>query len=552
MLSSKNNSFPSCSLGLRLLAAGSFGLPLHWYNRQREEIRVRQHKIIRAGEYFISKVLVRGISKRKIINFRAIMLKPENFISDSTEIIEWIDHYVNNITDFPVKSKVAPGDIYRRIPAKPPQNSESLKQIMHDLDELIMPGITHWQHPNFHAYFPANTSVESVLAEFITSAIGAQCMIWDTSPAAAELEQRMMEWLRDAMGLPSSWEGVIQDSASSASLVALLTAREVSSGFTSNEVGVPNNLRIYCSTETHSSIEKAVGVCGIGKLNLVKVEVDRHLRMLPEKLEEQVLADLSMGYKPCAVVAAIGTTGTVAVDPLKEISVICQKHGIWLHVDAAFAGSALLLPEYSWMIDGIEQVDSFVFNPHKWMFTNFDCSVYFVKNAELLIKTFEILPEYLKTKTRGSVNDYRDWGVPLGRRFRALKLWFVLRSMGLEGIRKKLRFHIVLNQYFSDSLKEIRGIELPLAPFLNFSCFRLHPAGFDSMDILNKINESFLEEINRDGKLFLTHTKIRGLYTIRMIIGQTYVEKEHVNLALKEIRTAADSVLAKYESNGLQ
>jgi len=476
------------------------------------------------------------------------MLKTGNFINDSADIMRWIDHYLNHITEFPVKSQVAPGDIYSQIPL----NSESLDQIMEDLDEIIMPGITHWQHPNFHAYFPANTSVESVFAEFVTSAIGAQCMIWDTSPAAAELEQRMMEWLREAMGIPSTCEGVIQDSASSASLVALLTAREVASGFSSNEEGVPNNLRVYCSTETHSSIEKAVGVCGIGKKNLVKISVDQQLRMDPKLLEDQIRADLKKGFKPCAVVAALGTTGTVAVDPLKEIAAVCKTHGIWLHVDAAYAGSALLLPEYRWMIEGIEQVDSFVFNPHKWMFTNFDCSVYFVKSAELLIKTFEVMPEYLKTKSRGSVNDYRDWGVPLGRRFRALKLWFVIRSMGLEGIREKLRFHMDLNRHFSESVQSIPGIELPLKPFLNFSCFRLHPAGIDSMDKINEINESFLEEINRKGTLFLTHTKIQGFYTIRMIIGQTYVERKHVDLALAEIRAAAESVLLKIETDGIQ
>jgi aromatic-L-amino-acid decarboxylase len=479
------------------------------------------------------------------------MLKPENFLNDSTKVLQWIDHYINHITDFPVKSQVAPGDIYRRIPPEAPQDPESLKQIIQDLDEFIISGITHWQHPNFHAYFPANTSVESVFAEFITSAIGAQCMIWETSPAAAELEQRMMEWLRDAMGIPSSCEGVIQDSASSASLVALLTAREVATGFTSNEEGVPNNLRVYCSTETHSSIEKAVGVCGIGKRNLVKISVDQELRMDPDVLESQIRTDLEKGYKPCAVVAALGTTGTVSVDPLKEIAAICKKHGIWLHVDAAYAGSALLLPEYRWMIEGIEQVDSFVFNPHKWMFTNFDCSVYFVKRADLLIKTFEILPEYLKTRTRGQVNDYRDWGVPLGRRFRALKLWFVIRSMGLEGIRNKLRYHVDLNRYFSDSIQNIPGIELPLKPFLNFSCFRLHPTGMEAKDELNDLNERFLEEVNREGKLFLTHTKIRGLYTIRMIIGQTYVEKGHVDLALKVIRSAADHVLQKIGTDGI-
>ncbi len=470
------------------------------------------------------------------------MLDPKNFKKASDPIIDWIDNYLKNITGYPVKSKVKPGEIYGQIPGEAPEESETMEKIIKDLEEVILPGISHWQHPNFHAYFPANSSVESVLAEFVTSAIGAQCMIWDTSPSAAELEQRMMEWLRAAMGMPESFEGVIQDSASSASLVALITAREVATGFKSNEEGVPGNLRVYCSTETHSSIEKAVGVCGIGKRNLAKVEVDKQMRMIPDKLERQILADLEKGMVPCAVVAAIGTTGTVAVDPLSEIADICKKYDIWLHVDAAFAGSALLLPEYRWMIKGIEQADSFVFNPHKWLFTNFDCSVYFVKNAPLLIKTFEILPEYLKTSSRGMVNDYRDWGVPLGRRFRALKLWFVIRSFGLSGLRAKLQEHIRLNEYFCTEVQKIPGIELALEPFLNFSCFKFNPDGREDPEKLNPLNEQVLKMLNERGRIFLTHTRIGGFHTLRMIIGQTYVEQHHVDLALEEIKTVCDGL----------
>ncbi|MCP4646564.1 MAG: aminotransferase class V-fold PLP-dependent enzyme, partial [bacterium] len=318
--------------------------------------------------------------------------------------------------------------------------------------------------------------------------------------------------------------------------------REVATGFRSNEEGVPSNLRVYCSKETHSSIEKGVAVCGIGTRNLVKIGVDQQMRMNPSELETRIREDLDAGLKPCAVVAAIGTTGTVAVDPLEKIAEICKKYGVWLHVDAAYAGTALLLPEYRWMIKGIEQADSFVFNPHKWMFTNFDCSVYLVKDAGLLIKTFEILPEYLKTKTRGVVNDYRDWGVPLGRRFRALKLWFVIRSFGLEGIREKLHTHIQMNLKFSKALIQIEGMHLPLEPFLNFCCFRLQPKGMEKLEDLNRLNETFLEEINRSGKLFLTHTKINGLYTIRMLIGQTYVEGKDVELAQEVIRKAVTHV----------
>jgi aromatic-L-amino-acid decarboxylase len=284
-------------------------------------------------------------------------------------------------------------------------------------------------------------------------------------------------------------------------------------------------------------------VCGIGRKNLVKIGVDEQMRMRPGELEARIREDLEAGLKPCAVVAAIGTTGTVAVDPLKEISAICKRYGIWLHVDAAYAGTALLLPEYQWMIDGIVQADSFVFNPHKWMFTNFDCSVYLVKDAETLIKTFEILPEYLKTKTRGAVNDYRDWGVPLGRRFRALKLWFVIRSFGLEGIRETLRAHIRMNQHFAEELAKLDHLLLPLEPFLNFTCFRLQPEGMDQPETLNTLNEAFLVEINRSGKLYLTHTKIDGLFTIRMLIGQTYVDEGQVDLALQVIAGAAESIL---------
>ncbi|MFH0756284.1 MAG: pyridoxal-dependent decarboxylase [Bacteroidota bacterium] len=470
------------------------------------------------------------------------MLDPKEFKDISGPVVAWIDRYFRNMESYPVKSAAKPGDIYNRIPEFAPDKGESMEKIIKDLDEIILPGITHWQHPNFHAYFPANSSVESVLAEFVTAALGAQCMIWDTSPAAAELEQRMMEWLRDAMGIPSGFQGVIQDSASSASLVALITAREVITGFSSNEQGVPNNLRVYCSEETHSSIEKAVGVCGIGKKNLVKVAVDRKMRLKPEVLEKHILEDLARGLVPCAVVAAIGTTGTVAVDPLGEIASICKQHGIWLHVDAAYAGSALLLPEYRWMIDGIDQADSFVFNPHKWMFTNFDCSVYFMKNPGQLVRTFEILPEYLKTGTRGSVNDYRDWGVPLGRRFRALKLWFVIRGFGLEGIRERLRSHVRLNEYFCREITKIRGIELASEPFLNFSCFRYNPSGSKDPDLVNPVNERFLKEINSGGQLFLTHTKIDGLVTLRMLIGQTYVEQKHVDHALEVIKQISDAI----------
>lgn len=462
------------------------------------------------------------------------MLKKENFKKDSVRIIDWMDKYFQNLESFPVKSQVAPKDIYNQIPPEAPQEEEPMDKILKDLDDIILPGITHWQHPNFHAYFTANASLESLFAEMITSSIAAQCMIWETSPAAAELEERMMEWLMKAMGFPPGFEGTIQDTASTATLTAIITAREVATDFKSNEEGVPNNLRVYCSTQTHSSIDKAVGISGIGKKNLVKIPVDEKMSMIPELLEQQIEEDIKNGFKPCCVVAAVGTTGTVAVDPVKPVAKICKKYGIWLHIDAAFAGTALLLPEYRWMVEGVEDADSFVFNPHKWMFTHFDCSVYFVKDVDVLIKTFEVLPEYLKTGTRGLVNDYRDWGIPLGRRFRALKLWFVIRGYGLLGLRKRLREHIELNDFFAQAIAGHPDFELVLDPFLNFTCFRYKTDGKEVAE-LNELNEQLKNKLNKTGKLFLSHTKIKDKYVLRFVIGQTYVEKRHVEHALTVI-----------------
>ncbi|MEO1437726.1 MAG: aminotransferase class I/II-fold pyridoxal phosphate-dependent enzyme [Bacteroidota bacterium] len=460
------------------------------------------------------------------------MLHRSDFRPNAEKMIDWIDQFYKNLESFPVKSQVKPKDILNQLPESMPHRSETIDAIMADLDTIILPGITHWQHPNYHAYFPANTSVESVIAEFATAAIGAQCMIWDTSPAAAELEERMMEWLRQAMGMPDNFEGVIQDTASTATLAAILTAREVCTDFRSNIDGVPNNLRVYCSTETHSSIEKAVAISGIGTKNLIKIPVDEQLRLDPGQLEAQIKADQAIGLNPCCVIVALGTTGTVAVDDIEAIGKICEQHQVWLHIDAAYAGTALLLPEYQYMIRGMERSDSFVFNPHKWMFTNFDCTAYFVKDVDALIKTFEVLPEYLKTNTRGQVNDYRDWGIPLGRRFRALKLWFLMRSYGLEGLQAKLRHHIELNTYFAEQIRAMDSFELLIEPILNFTCFRKISDPNLSEEHLCQENAELLDRINSSGKAFLSHTKVHGKYAIRIVIGQTYVEKRHVDLVL--------------------
>ena len=470
-------------------------------------------------------------------------MTPDEFRKNAHELVEWMAGYMENVEKYPVKSAVSPGDIFNKIPDSPPAESESFSSLMKDFEEIIMPGITHWQSPNFFAYFPANTSPPSILAEMIIATLGAQCMIWETSPAAAELEEKMMIWLRDLIGLPSGFEGVIQDSASTATLSAILTAREKSTNFSINNEGAEHagTLRIYCSGQTHSSVEKAVKICGIGRKNLVKIPVKEDFSMDAEKLKEAIGEDRKNGFIPCCVVATIGTTGTTSVDPIRAIGEICHENGAWLHVDAAMGGTALILPEFQWMLDWKEYIDSLVFNPHKWMFTNFDCTAFFIKDPELLIKTFEILPEYLKTRTRGFVNDYRDWGVPLGRRFRALKLWSVIRSYGTDGLRDKIRYHISIASRLSEIISKEKDFEI-LAPVkLNVVCFRYLPAGWQENKI-NEINEKLNHLLNDSGKIYLTHTILNGRYTLRMVTGQTNVTLEHVEKAWDLIKTTARSI----------
>ncbi|MCL2501588.1 MAG: aminotransferase class I/II-fold pyridoxal phosphate-dependent enzyme [Bacteroidales bacterium] len=453
------------------------------------------------------------------------MIKREYFRAEANKMLDWMDGYYETLRTLPVKSQVKPREVYDKIPSDAPLYGEDMDAILKDLDSIIMPGITHWQHPSFHAYFPANSSYESLLGEMATAAIGAQCMVWETSPAAAELEERMTQWMAKAAGLPKSFTGVIQDSASSATLVAIITARERATQFKSNLNGVPQGLRVYCSAEAHSSIEKGVGVAGIGRNNLVKIETDSEQRMIPKRLEEAIRNDREAGLSPICVVAAMGTTGTVAIDPIQEIAAICQKYKVWLHVDGAYAGTALLLPEYRHICQGMEQADSFVFNPHKWMFVHFDCSLYYVKDPEMLVRTFDILPEYLKTSTRGQVNDYRDWGIPLGRRFRALKLWFVLRGFGLEGIRQRLREQIALNEYFAEKISQSGRFELLKPPFLGFTLFRVCSEG-------DAASEKLLAAVNASGEIYLSHTKVNGRFAIRFHSTQTYIQKEDIDKAV--------------------
>lgn len=465
----------------------------------------------------------------------------DEFRKNAHQTVDWIADYYETIENRPVKSQVSPGDIAKTIPNSPPFDGEEYQDILADVDAKILPGITHWQHPNFHAYFPGNSSFPSILGEMVTSAIASQCMIWETSPAAAELEERVMDWLKQTMSLPSNWHGVIQDTASTGTLVAILSAREKSTKNKSNQNGETKGLRIYCSSQTHSSIDKAVKIAGIGAENLIKIEVDETFGMLASNLEKAILSDKANGFTPCAVISTLGTTGTLAFDPVESISEICQNHDLWHHVDAAYAGSAMILPEYHYLNRGLEQADSFLFNPHKWLFTNFDCTAYFIKDKEALLNTFEILPEYLKTNTRGKVNDYRDWGIQLGRRFRALKLWFVIRSFGINGLQQKLRSHIKLTEWIVEKINNSKDFEISMPSMMNMVVFRLNPSGYSGN--LNDLNKRLNDQINQSGEAYLTHTSIKGEYVLRAVFGQTNLGRRHVESLWNLLESTARKIL---------
>lgn len=457
-------------------------------------------------------------------------MNSESFRKHAHELVDWIADYYEHLEGQPVKSPVSPGDILSQLPQEAPTEGEDFEHIFQDFEQVIMPGMTHWQHPSFFAYFNANGSFPSLLGEFLTAALGAQCMIWDTSPAAAELEERVMEWLKNMMGLPNAWFGVIQDTASTATLCAILSAREKKTNYGINDSGFAEQpiFRVYCSGHAHSSVDKAVKIAGIGSANLVKVPVDADFSMNPRELELLIEKDLEAGFVPLCVVAALGTTSSLAFDPLEEVASVGQKYGAWVHVDAAYAGTAAMLPECAWINKGVEKADSYVFNPHKWMFVNFDCSAYFVRDKGALIRTFEILPEYLKTENEAATNNYRDWGIQLGRRFRALKLWFVLRSYGVKGLQEKVRCHLELAKWFEEQLVSSGQFEILAPTKLNLISFRyVDPAC--SQEKLNALNKKLMEVINASGKAYFTHTKLNGIFTLRVCIGQTNVEKRHVD-----------------------
>ena len=470
---------------------------------------------------------------------KSFHMTPTEFRHYGHTVVDWIADYYEQIESLPVLSRVDPGQVRSSLPAHPPEYSEPFEDILKDVTDLILPGLTHWQSPNFFAFFPANSSGPAILGDLMSSGLGVQGMLWATSPACTELETHVLDWLVEMLGLPhkflssSSGGGVIQDGASSASLCALLAARERATNFAGNEQGCDGRLVVYTSNQAHSSIEKAVKIAGIGRQNLRLIDVDDSFAMRPDLLARQIEKDRQENWLPCFVAATVGTTSSTAIDPLQEIGDICNEKNIWLHVDAAMAGTAALCPEFRWILSGLEKADSYCFNPHKWMFTNFDCNCFYVADRKSLIQTMSILPEYLRNKATesGEVIDYRDWHVPLGRRFRSLKLWFVIRHYGVKGLRHHIRRHVDLAQLFSNWVKRDDHFELALPPPLNLVCFR-HRGG-------DEINQKIMDRLNRSGDLYLSHTRMNDRITLRLCVGQTNTELRHVERAWQKIQEVA-------------
>jgi aromatic-L-amino-acid decarboxylase len=473
---------------------------------------------------------------------KSFHMTPDEFRRYGHVVVDWIADYQAHIESFPVLSQVKPGQIRAGLPKNPPRKGEDFDAILKDIEPLILPGVTHWQSPNFFGYFPCNASGPGILGDLLSSGLGVQGMLWSTSPACTELETHVMDWLVGMLGLPekflssSSGGGVIQDTASSAALCALLAARERATGFTSKQKGCDGKLIAYASTQTHSSLQKAAMIAGIGVDNLRLIDVDENFAVRADALARQIEADRRAGLTPCFVCATVGTTSSNAMDPVGPIGEVCRKNNLWLHMDAAMSGTAMLCPEFRHLQNGVEFADSYNFNPHKWMFTNFDCNCFWVTDRKALIQTLSILPEYLRNQATesGAVIDYRDWHIQLGRRFRSLKLWFVIRHYGIEGLQHHIREHVRLAQEFVQWVRGNDRFELAAPAPLNLVCFR-HKDG-------DAANQTIMDRLNQSGDLFLTHTKLNGKLTLRLCVGQTHTQARHVQKAWKRIQEEGEEV----------
>lgn len=471
-------------------------------------------------------------------------MTPEQFREYGHAVVDWVADYWAGLAAQPVQPPVSPGAMAAALPAAAPERGEPVAAVLADLDRLVVPATLHWQHPSYFGYFPANTSGPSVLGDLVSAGLGTQGMLWSTGPACTELETVMLDWLAGLLDLPARFRsdgpggGVIQDSASSATLVATLAALHRASGGRWRKSGVDRRVTVYTSTQGHSSVEKAVRIAGLGSAALRLVGVDDQFALRPEALAERLAADRAAGAVPALVVATIGTTSTTAIDPLPAIGEICREYGTWLHVDAAYAGSAAVCPELRWTHAGVELADSYCFDPHKWLLTGFDCDAFWVADRAELVEALTVLPEYLRNAATatGAVIDYRDWQVPLGRRFRALKLWFVLRWYGAEGLRAHVRTGVELAARFAGWVRADDRFEVVAPHPFGLVCFRLRDS--------DGTNEELLRRLNASGALYLTHTRVRERYVLRLAVGAPATAAAHIEAAWHRIQQVAGALKA--------
>lgn len=467
---------------------------------------------------------------------------PDEFRAAAHAAVDWIADYLESSTKYPVRSRVRPGDVRAALPSSPPNVGEPLDVMLQDFHSTIVPGITHWNHPAFFAYFANSGAYPGILGELLTAGLNANGMLWVTSPAVTELEQVTLDWLRQLMGLGDGWFGQITDTASVSTFYALAAARE-RAGFDVRTKGMAARtdlprLRVYCSEHAHSSIDKAVIALGLGHENLVKVATDEQYRLRPDALAAAIEADVAAGYRPIAVVPCVGTTSITSIDPVPEVVRIARAHDCWVHVDAAYAGVAAIVPELRYLLDGVDGADSLVVNPHKWLFTPMDCSVLYTRDPQSLKQAFALLPEYLVTRTQDETVNLMDYGIQLGRRFRSLKLWMVLRAYGREGIAERIRHHCELAREFAGMVHFEGGWELTAPVTLSLVCFRRVPVGADETAIA-ALNAAIMERVNARGHAYLSHTRLDGRYTLRLAIGNIRTDRSHIELAWRELRDAA-------------
>lgn len=454
----------------------------------------------------------------------------DEFRKAADQVCDWIDDYLKNSEKYPVLSRIQPGDIRKALPSEPPIRAESFQDVMKDFQEIILPGVTHWNHPGFFAYFAITGSAPGVLGEMLSAALNINGMLWRSCPAATELEQVALDWLRKMIGLPQALFGIIMDTASVGSLCAIAAARE-SLNLGIREHGMAGRsdlprLRVYTSEQSHSSIEKGAIVLGFGKEGVRQIPVDESFRMRPVALESAIREDLKNGWRPVCVTATVGTTSTASIDPVPEIADICTQYGIWLHVDAAYAGSAAILPEMKWILNGCDRADSLLLNPHKWMLVPFDCTAFYTKHPDVLARTFSLIPDYLHTPEEG-IHNFMDYGIQLGRRFRALKLWMVIRMFGVEGLQKVIRGHIQLAKAFADWIDASSDFERTAPVHFSLVCFRACPKGYSDSE-LDALNQRLTDALNRSGDVFLYHTKLNGKIILRLAIGHLHTEQRHI------------------------